>query len=142
MSRPIDLTQPLSEEDRNYLLARDRHDLLAQNEAAVSGREYVLPGTEEPESTLDASERVAKAMLEEQDRVADGDKAVLAQRELAAVQEREQLAVQARLNSPDPEEVKKAQAAMVAPGPLGQKVKETEKASTAASEKAAAQKKA
>lgn len=40
MSRHVDITQPLSDADRQYLLDRSRHDLIAQADAIAAGTEY------------------------------------------------------------------------------------------------------
>jgi hypothetical protein len=41
MSRQIDITQPLSDEDRKYLEDRCEWSKLAQNEALLKGHEFV-----------------------------------------------------------------------------------------------------
>jgi len=92
MSRQIDLTKPLSDEDRDYLLKRDRHDLLAQNEAAVAGREYEFPGRVEVPSTLELSKKVGMEMRAQQAEVEEGDKAAREEAKLRAQQEKDRLA--------------------------------------------------
>lgn len=74
MSKNIDLTQKLSDEDRQWLEERGDVAALRANAAVVEGREYVVREEPEVPSTLDLSAEVAKAMQEEQQRVEEGQK--------------------------------------------------------------------
>lgn len=42
MSRIIDLEQPLSDEDKQYLVERGQEILIARNEAFLTGREFSM----------------------------------------------------------------------------------------------------
>lgn len=95
MSKNIDLTQKLSDEDRAYLEQRDDQRSLRVNTALVEGKEYVV--REEPEvlSTEELSQRVAEQMLEDQKRQAEGNKEAAKQREQLDAERIENLRVQA-----------------------------------------------
>jgi hypothetical protein len=72
MSRQIDLTQELSDEDRGWLEARGDVAALRSNAAVVEGREYVVREEPEVPSTEELSAKVAADMVEEQKRQEDG----------------------------------------------------------------------
>ena len=65
MTKQVDLSQPLEDRDREWLEARGDVTSLRVNSAIVDGRDYVVREDPEVPSTLELSEKVGKAMLEE-----------------------------------------------------------------------------
>jgi hypothetical protein len=73
MTKQIDLTQKLSDEDRKWLESRGDVQALRVNAAVTEGKEYVVREEAEVPSTEELSAKVAADMLEEQKRVEEGD---------------------------------------------------------------------
>jgi hypothetical protein len=73
MTKQIDLTQQLSDEDKAYLEARGDVTSLRVNSAIVEGKDYVVQEPAEVPSTEELSAQVAAQMVEDQKRIEEGD---------------------------------------------------------------------